>query len=68
MQYIDLSEIVHVVKVVVIVTSVHSNFSTLFVIGHKVNKVLTEWGLEETGLGVPKERFHSKRLSFNLEK
>ena len=34
MQYIKFSEVVHVVKVVVIVMSVHLNLSTLFVVSH----------------------------------
>ena len=33
-QYIKFSEVVHVVKVVVIVISVHLNLSTLFVVSH----------------------------------
>ena len=53
-QYIDLSEIVRVVKVIVIVTRVHSNFSTLFVISHKMNNVLTKWRLN-TGFGTQKK-------------
>ena len=34
LQYIDLNEIVNVVKVVVILTSVHINVSTFFTVGH----------------------------------
>ena len=34
MQYIKFSEVVHVVKVVVIVMSVHLNLLTLFVVSH----------------------------------
>ena len=34
MQYIDLSEIVHILKAVAIVTAEHSTLSTLFVVSH----------------------------------
>ena len=33
-QYVNLSEIVHIVKAVIIVTSEHFNLSTLFVVSH----------------------------------
>ena len=33
-QYVDLSEIVHVLKNDIIVTSVHPNLSTFFVVRH----------------------------------
>ena len=33
-QYIDLSEIVHVLKAIAIVTSKHLNLSTIFVVKH----------------------------------
>lgn len=46
MQYIYLSGIFHVVKVVVIVTSVHLNVLTLFVVCHFLNpRVFPEWRL-----------------------
>ena len=43
-QYIDLSEIVHVLKAIAIVTSKHLNLSTIFVVNHFFSaKVSAEW-------------------------
>ena len=44
--YIDLSEIVHVVKNGIIVTSVHPKLSTSFVVRHVLSgKVSSKWRL-----------------------
>ena len=43
-QYIDLSELIHVLKVVTIVTSEHLNQSTIFVVNHfLIAKKTPEW-------------------------
>ena len=45
-QYISLSEIVHVLKAVVIVTRVHLNISMIFVVSHFLSAQVTpEWRL-----------------------
>ena len=45
-QYIDLSEIVDVVKALIIVISVNINLTTLFVVSHVLStKVSPEWRL-----------------------
>ena len=35
-QYIDLSELIHVLKAVTVVTSEHLNLSTIFVVSHSL--------------------------------
>ena len=43
-QYINLSEIVHVLKAVAIVTRVHLNISVIFVVSHFLSAQVTpEW-------------------------
>ena len=43
-QYIDLSEIVHVMKAVAIVSSVHLKLSTIFVVSHFFSATVSpEW-------------------------
>ena len=47
-QYIDLSEIVHVLKAVAIVTSEHLNLSTIFLLSLFLSpKVSPEWRLNQ---------------------
>ena len=54
-QYTDLSEIVDVVKALIIVISVNINLSTLFVISHVLStKVSPEWRLN-LGFGTQKK-------------
>ena len=54
-QYIDLSEVVHVVKNDIILTSVHPKLSTSFVVLHVLSgKVSPKWRLN-MGFG-PQER------------
>lgn len=44
LQYIDLSQIVHVVEAIIIVIRVHWNLSTVFVVSHVLStKVSPEW-------------------------
>ena len=55
MQYIDLSEIVHVMKALIIVISVNINLSTLFVVSDTFStKVFPEWRLN-LGYGTQKK-------------
>ena len=43
-QYIDLSELIHVLKVVTVLTSEHLNLSTIFVVNHfLIAKKTPEW-------------------------
>ena len=45
-QYIDLSELIHVLKAVTFVTSEHLNLSTTFMVSHSlIAKVSPEWKL-----------------------
>ena len=54
-QYTDLSEIVDVVKALIIVISVNINLSTLFVVSHVLStKVSPEWRLN-LGFGTQKK-------------
>ena len=54
-QYINLSEIVHVLKAVAIVTRVHFNISMIFVVSHfLIAKVSPEWRLNP-GFGTKKK-------------
>ena len=47
-QYIDLSEIVHVLKAIAIVTRKHLSLSTIFVVNHFFSaKVSAEWRLNQ---------------------
>ena len=53
-QYIDLSEIVHVVEAIIIVIRVHWNLSTVFVVSHVLSaKVSPEWTSNQ-GFGTQK--------------
>ena len=53
LQYIDLSEIVHVVEAIIIVIRVHWNLSTVFVVSHVLSvKVSPEWTSNQ-GFGDP---------------
>ena len=55
MQYINLSEIVHVLKAVAIVTRVHLNISMISVVSHFLSaKVSPEWRLNP-GFGTKKK-------------
>ena len=46
LQYIDLSELIHVLKAVTVVTSEHLNLSTTFMVSHSlIPKVSPEWKL-----------------------
>ena len=55
MQYINLSEVVHVLKAVAIVTRVHLNISLIFTISHfLIAKVSPEWRLNP-GFGTKKK-------------
>ena len=54
-QYIDLSEIVHVLKAIAIVTSKHLNLSKILVVNHFFSaKVSAEWRLNQ-GFGTQKK-------------
>ena len=55
-QYIDLSEIVHVLKAVAIVTSEHLNLSTVFVVSHLLSaKMSPQWMAVESGFWDPEK-------------
>ena len=54
-QFIDLSEIVHVLKAVAIVTFEHLNLSTIFMVSHLLSaKMCPEWKLNP-GFGTQKK-------------
>ena len=54
-QYIDLSELIHVLKVVTVVTSEHLNLSTIFVVNSfLIAKVTPEWRVNP-GFGTQKK-------------
>ena len=63
-QYIDLREIVHVLKAVTVVTNVHFvNLSTIFVVSHFLSaKVSPEWRLHP-GFGTNNVPFSSIEMS-----
>ena len=68
-QYIDLSELIHVLKVVTVVASEHLNPSTIFVVNHfLIAKVIPEWRVNP-GYGTQKKcLFSSIEVSLQYRK
>ena len=54
-QYIDLSELIHVLKVFTVVTSEHLNLSTIFVVNHFLIAKVTPERRVNPGFGTQKK-------------